>query len=206
MRIAEPVRDVGRQQRPPVAGAPLPEVLIRRRTAKPIERVGADDLLERCPWRRQLGDERLELSGGVRAEVFVSDLGSLGSSPPFAAQGEERSCPRPRRILEEAGIKWSAGGDPYFVASLAVEPSSRARVTSSEVQDRDEHVERMARQDNDTKAVLLEHRGERGVGVLVHLEHDVRGKRLPGDLRRTVRRKRLAGVGIAEKQAKPGVP
>jgi hypothetical protein len=73
------------------------------------------------------------------------------------------------------------------------------------MENREEDVERMARQGDYAEAVLFEQRADIAVGGLVKLHDDIAGQSQPRNLVDAVRRERLATVRAREHQAEPRV-
>ena len=150
-------------------------------------------------------DDALELSLGRGDEILVANRDEA-MLPPLGGDVDQRARASPGRVPPERMRRRVNADDRALVAVRAVEPARRLGLVPGEVQNRDQHVERMPADDDHPEPVPLERAHERARPRPVQLEHARLGQRLPADFVGGVRRALLEVEQRDELPAQPHVP
>ena len=128
-----------------------------------------------------------------------------GDRPPAAADREQGPGPWSAGIV----LKWRATRhgpeDGALVAAFSFQPAVRRGVVEREVEDRDQHVQRMAAHNNGANIVLCEEFPERRRGRPVQLKHTTIGQQRPVEFRRAVDCQPRDVIEVHQQMAQPRV-
>ena len=201
-------RDLGGQQPPPVSWLPAPEVTVTRFVLQLVERHLVDRAVDLVRAGSAQGDCDLGegLAGASGQPLEPNTCVEARRPPPLDGHSEQRSRARTGGIGAErfrAGVGSEQG---ELRPPCAVQPAGGSRLVLRELQDRDQHVERMSREDDGRERPTLElldqSRGRRPV----ELQGTAFGQPVPVNGRRGVGGQIAEVVHRAEQAAQPHVP